>query len=154
MEEGKEGGKEVNSIFVGCCSVAQSCPTLCDPMDYSTPGLPVLHHLDPTQTHVHWVGDAIQHTSSNKNRIWAFPDGSVVKKPPANAGDTGWISDPERSHMPRVTKSMCHNYSACVWSLRTAAATPVSHNYCSLSTLEPVLCNKRSPCNEKSMHRN
>ena len=43
------------------CSVAQSCPTLCDPMDYSTPGFPVLHHLPQlAQTHVHWVGDAIQ----------------------------------------------------------------------------------------------
>ena len=42
-------------------SVAQSCPTLCDPMKSSTPGLPVHHQLpEPTQTHVHWVGDAIQ----------------------------------------------------------------------------------------------
>ena len=42
-------------------SVAQSCVTLCDPMDYSTPGLPIHHQLlDFTQTHVHWVGDAIQ----------------------------------------------------------------------------------------------
>ena len=42
-------------------SVAQSCPTLCDPMNCSTPGLPV-HHQFPefTQTHVHRVGDAIQ----------------------------------------------------------------------------------------------
>ena len=42
-------------------SVAQSCLTLCDPMDCSTPGLPV-HHQFPelTQTHVHWVGDAMQ----------------------------------------------------------------------------------------------
>ena len=39
-------------------SVAQLCPTLCDPMNRSTPGLPV-HHLESTQTHVHWVGDAI-----------------------------------------------------------------------------------------------
>ena len=45
---------------VGLCdvsqlsSVAQLCPTLCDPMDYSTPGLPVHHQLlEPTQTHVH-----------------------------------------------------------------------------------------------------
>ena len=38
-----------------------SCPTLCDPMDYSTPGLPVHHQLpELTQTHVHWVSDAIQ----------------------------------------------------------------------------------------------
>ena len=42
-------------------SVAQSCLTLCDPMNCSTPGLPVHHQLlESTQTHVHWVGDAIQ----------------------------------------------------------------------------------------------
>ena len=42
-------------------SVAQSCPSLCNPMDCSTPGLPVHHQLlEFTQTHVHWVGDAIQ----------------------------------------------------------------------------------------------
>ena len=42
-------------------SVAQSCPTLCDPMNCSTPGLPVHHQLpESTQTHVHCVGDAIQ----------------------------------------------------------------------------------------------
>ena len=42
-------------------SVAQLCPTLCNPMDCSTPGLPFHHQLlEFTQTHVHWVGDAIQ----------------------------------------------------------------------------------------------
>ena len=42
-------------------SVAQSCLTLCDPMNPSTPGLPVHHQLpESTQTHVHRVGDAIQ----------------------------------------------------------------------------------------------
>ena len=42
-------------------SVIQSCPTLCDPMDCSTPGFPVHHQLlEPTQTHVHRIGDAIQ----------------------------------------------------------------------------------------------
>ena len=42
-------------------SVAQSCPTLCHPMNCSTPGLPVHHQLPEfTQTHVHRVGDAIQ----------------------------------------------------------------------------------------------
>ena len=39
--------------------ITQSCPTLCDPMACSTPGLPVHHQLpELTQTHVHWVGDA------------------------------------------------------------------------------------------------
>ena len=42
-------------------SVAQSCPTLCDPMNHSTPGFPVHHQLpESTQTHVHQVDDAIQ----------------------------------------------------------------------------------------------
>ena len=42
-------------------SVAQSCATLCDPMDRSMPGLPVHHQLlEFTKTHVHWVSDAIQ----------------------------------------------------------------------------------------------
>jgi len=41
--------------------VAQSCPTLCDPLDRSMPGLPVYQQLPEfTQTHVHWVGDVIQ----------------------------------------------------------------------------------------------
>ena len=49
-------------------SVAQSCLTLCDPMNRSTPGLPVHHQLPEfTQTHAHRVGDAIQpsHTLSS-----------------------------------------------------------------------------------------
>ena len=48
-------------ISVQFSSIAQSCLTLCDPMDCSTPGLPVHHQLpDSTQTHLYQVGDAIQ----------------------------------------------------------------------------------------------
>ena len=56
-------------VEVGCgegsisvfSSVVQSCPTLCDPMNHSMPGLPVHHQLlEFTQTHVHQIGDAIQ----------------------------------------------------------------------------------------------
>ena len=47
-----------NSVF---SSVTQLCPTLCNPMNPSTPGLPVHNQLqESTQTHVHWVSDAIQ----------------------------------------------------------------------------------------------
>ena len=47
--------------FIQFSSVTQSCPTLCDSMDCSTPGLPVHHKLlEFTQTHVHQVSDAIQ----------------------------------------------------------------------------------------------
>ena len=46
-------------------SVAQSCPTLCNPMDCSTPGLPVRHQLlEFTQTHVHGVSEAVQPSHS------------------------------------------------------------------------------------------
>ena len=48
-------------LLVQFSSVAQSCPTLCNSMNHSTPGLPVHHQLPEfTQTHVHQVGDAIQ----------------------------------------------------------------------------------------------
>ena len=51
----------VNRPSVQFSSVAQSCPTHCDPINRSTPGLPVHHQLPEfTQTHNHWVGDAIQ----------------------------------------------------------------------------------------------
>jgi len=54
-------------------SVAQLCPTLCNPINRSTPGLPV-HHQRPesTQTHVHWVGDAIQPCHSLSSPSPAF----------------------------------------------------------------------------------
>jgi len=49
-------------VSVQFSSVAQSCLTLCDTMDCSMPGLPVHHKLlEFTQTHVHWVSDAIHH---------------------------------------------------------------------------------------------
>ena len=51
----------LNTVNNNFSSVAQSCPTVCDPMDCSTPGSPVYHLLpEPTQTHVHRVSDAIQ----------------------------------------------------------------------------------------------
>ena len=53
------GPETVSSVQFS--SVVQSCPTLCEPMNRSTPGLPVRHQLPEfTQTHAHRVGDAIQ----------------------------------------------------------------------------------------------
>ena len=50
-----------SDILLQFSSVTQSCPTLCDPMNHSRPGFPVHHQLPGfTQTHAHWVGDAIQ----------------------------------------------------------------------------------------------
>ena len=58
----EEVGRIVYKIAISIFnSVAQSCPTLCNPMNCSTPGLPVHHQLpESTQTHVHWVSDAVQ----------------------------------------------------------------------------------------------
>ena len=57
----KEKINDTQGILLTIISVAQSCPTLCDPMNHSTPGLPVHHQLlESTQTHVHWVSDPIQ----------------------------------------------------------------------------------------------
>ena len=53
--------KFLHPMVISQFSSAQSCPTLCDPMNRSTPGLPVHHQLPEfTQTHIHWVSDAIQ----------------------------------------------------------------------------------------------
>ena len=61
-------------------SVAQSCPTLCDPVNYSTPGLPVHHQLPEfTQTHVHRVGDAMQ-----PSQPLSSPSPAVPKSLPAS----------------------------------------------------------------------
>ena len=72
-----------------CCSVARSLGlTLCDPMDCSTPGFPVLHYLPEfVQTHVHWVSDAIQPSHflspllllpSIFLSLWVFSSGLVL----------------------------------------------------------------------------
>ena len=57
--------QKLNNSSVQFSSVTQSCPTLCDPLNLSTPGLPAHHQLpDFTQTHVHRVGDATQPSHS------------------------------------------------------------------------------------------
>ena len=100
---------------------SQSCPTLCDPMNRSTPGLPVYHQLQEfTQTHIHRVSDAIQpsyplsppsppvpnpsqHQSFPMSQLFTWGDQSIgvsalASVLPMNAQDwsplewTGWIS--------------------------------------------------------------
>ena len=69
------------------CSITQSCPTLCYSMYCSTPGLPVLHQLiEFTQTHVHWVGEAIQ---TSHSLLSPFPP---AFNPSQHQGLFKWIS--------------------------------------------------------------
>ena len=68
-------------------SVTQSCLTLCNPMSYSTPGLPVQPQLpEPTQTHVHWVSDAVQpsHPLSSLSPASIFPSIGVFSNESAH----------------------------------------------------------------------
>ena len=53
--------KRLDKKDKGISLVTQACLTLCDPINHTTPGLPDHHQLpESTQTHAHWVGDAIQ----------------------------------------------------------------------------------------------
>ena len=61
QEDSLEKGMATHSSILQFSSVAQLCPTLCTLMDCSMPGFPVHHQLpEPTQIHVHPIGDAIQ----------------------------------------------------------------------------------------------
>ena len=85
--------------FCCCCSVPKSCLILCDPMDCSTPGFPVLYYLPEfAEIQVHWVSVAIQ------------PSGASDSKESAcNAGGTGSISGLGRS--PGEAKGNALQYS-------------------------------------------
>ena len=101
-----------------CCSVTQSCPTLCNPMDCSTPGFPVSHHLPKfSQVHIHCICDVIQPShpltpsfpfALNLSQNWGFSNESALESDDQNIGAsasvlpsiqglfslrlTGWIS--------------------------------------------------------------
>ena len=68
---------KISLYWLSCCLVAQLCPTLCDPMNCSTPGIPVLHHLpELAQTHVHWVSNTV-------HLIFIVPFSSCLQSFPA-----------------------------------------------------------------------
>ena len=132
-------------IKVQFSSVTQSCPTLCDPMDCSVPGFPVHHQLTKfTQTHVHWISDAIQpshplsspsppafnlsqhqglfqwvSSSQQVNKVLEFsPSASVLPMNIQNwfpLGLTGWISLQSKG----LSKSLLQHYNSSISSLHT-----------------------------------
>ena len=103
---------EISSIQFS--SVAQSCLTLCDSMDWSTPGLPVHHQLTEfTQTHVHWVGDAIQLSHPLSSPSYAF---NLSQHP----GLFQWVSS---SH--QVTKVIGFSALASVLPMNTQDWSPL-----------------------------
>ena len=113
----------IREVMMSCSvqfsSVAQSCPTLCDPINCSTPGLPVHHQfLELTQTHTHWVGDAIQpsHPLSSPSPL--------APNPSQHQGLFQWVNS---SH--QVTKVLV-SASASVLPMNTQdVLLPLKPNY-------------------------
>ena len=92
-------------------SVAQSCSTLCDPANCSTPGLPVHHRLpESTQTHVHWVGDAIQPSHSLLSP--SLPALNLSQQ----QGFFQWVSS---SHQVAKVLEFQLQHQSCQWTPRT-----------------------------------
>ena len=92
-------------------SVTQLCPTLCDPMNRSTPGLPVHHQLPEfTQTHVHWVGDAIQPSHPLSSPSPPAPN------PSQHQGLFQWVSSSHK--VAKVLEFQLHHQSF-QWTPRT-----------------------------------
>ena len=92
-------------------SVTQSCPTLCDPMNRSTPGLPVHHQLpESTQNHVHRVGDAIQ--PSHPLSSPSSPTLNLAQ----NHGLFQWVSS---SHQAAKVLEFQFQHQSFQWILRT-----------------------------------
>ena len=99
------GGPVFSSVQFS--SVAQSCPTLCDPMECSMQGLPVYHQLrEFTQIHVHWVSDAIQpcHPLSSPS------------PPTFNPGRFQWVSS---SHQVAKGLEFQIHHQSFQWIFRT-----------------------------------
>ena len=92
-------------LIIQFSSVAQSCLTLCNPMDCSMPGLHVHHqHPELAQTHVHWVGDAFQ--PFNPLLSPSLPALNLSQ----HQGLFQWVSS---SH--QVAKVLSHSYSDPIW---------------------------------------
>ena len=111
-------------------SVAQLCPTLCDPMNRSTPDLPVRHQLPEfTQTHVHWVGDAIQ---SSHPLLSPSPP---APSPSQNQGLFQWVNS---SHQVAKVLEFQPQHQSFQWTPRTGLR-PMFRNIRCI-----IICNRKN----------
>ena len=102
---------KLSKLLTEFSSVSQSCPTVCNPMDCSTPGLPVHHQLwEFTQTHVHWVGDAIQ---SSHPLSWPSPPAFNLSQ---HQGLFQWVSS---SHQVAKVLEFQLQYQSFQWIYKT-----------------------------------
>ena len=128
-------------------SVAQSCPTFCDPMNHSTPGLPVHHQLpELTQTHVHQVGDAIQPSPPLSSPSPPAPS------PSQHQGLFQWVSS---SHHLLLHKHMGINTDAApdlLFSLsvmfNSSRPHELQHTRLPYPSLSPGVCSNSHPLSQ------
>ena len=93
------------------CSVTQSCPPLCEPMECSMPGFPVLHHLlELAQTRVHWVSNAIQPSHPLSSPFPAF----ILSQ---HQGLFSWVGS---SHQVAKVLELQLQHQSFQWILRIA----------------------------------
>ena len=115
-------------------SVAQLCPTLFDPMNHSMPGLRVHHQLpESTQTHVHWVGDAIQ-----PSHPLSSPSSPAVKLS-QHQGLFKWVSS---SHQFSSVQSLsCVRLFGTLWTAARPASLSIakSRSLLRLMSIESVM---------------
>ena len=94
-----------------CCLVAKVCLTLCDPMNCSTPGFPVLHYLlEFAQTYVHWVSDIIQpfHPLASFSSLQSSPASECVPMSQLFAsGDQSTGASASASVLPMNIQGWC-----------------------------------------------
>ena len=94
-----------------CCLVAKLCPTLCDPMDWGRQDFPALHYLPEfAQTHVHWVGDAIQPSHPQ------LPPSPLVLNFSQHWGLFQWVSS---SHQVAKVLQIHLQHQSFQWIFRT-----------------------------------
>ena len=94
-------------------SVAQSCPTLCNPINCSTPGLPVHHQLPEfTETHVHRVSDAIQPSHPLSSASPSAPN------PSNHQSFSQWVNSPPNLHRFSSTEAL---HTQCFWIFMEAS---------------------------------
>ena len=107
--------KPIETVFssVQFSSITQSCPTLCNPMNHSMPGLPVHHQLPEfTQTHVHRVGDAIQPSHPLLSPSPPAPN------PSQHQDLFQWVSSSHQ--VAKVLEFQLQHQSSSKWTPRTA----------------------------------
>ena len=94
-----------------CCLVAKLCPTLCNPMDWGRQDFPALHYLPEfAQTHVHWVGDAIQPSHPQ------LPPSPPVLNSSQHWGLFQWVSS---SHQEAKVLQLHLQHQSFQWIFRT-----------------------------------